>query len=279
MRPASGRRRAIAMTSASWTSSAHVVGDRPADDPSGVGVLNGDEVEPAFPGAQVGDVSHPQQVRGCRPELPVDEIIGDPNAGPPAARAGQLPVLAAVDPRERIAFVEVSADRLARFAPGGVVLIHQHARHKRCDRPVETEPGERRLERRDQEEPQRGLRLRDAPVERNRRHDLACQVVLRQEVPDLGAAPCVTTTSYPSATTSAIWSAARSAASSCASGSVWPGVAIALPPSAITTRSGVSPRAPAKGLAYVADEWRAPAAAANSRYSGCLQVLCADRPG
>jgi hypothetical protein len=35
---------------------AHVVGHRPADDAAAVEVLPGDQVEPALPGAQVGDV-------------------------------------------------------------------------------------------------------------------------------------------------------------------------------------------------------------------------------
>jgi hypothetical protein len=43
---------------------AEVVGHRPADDPAAVEVLDGDEVEPSLPGAQVGDVGDPAAV-GC----------------------------------------------------------------------------------------------------------------------------------------------------------------------------------------------------------------------
>ena len=38
---------------------AHVVGHAPADDAAAVGVLDGGEIEPALPGAQVGDVGNP----------------------------------------------------------------------------------------------------------------------------------------------------------------------------------------------------------------------------
>ena len=38
---------------------AHLVSDAPADDPAAVEVLDGDEVQPPFPRAQVGDVSRP----------------------------------------------------------------------------------------------------------------------------------------------------------------------------------------------------------------------------
>jgi hypothetical protein len=60
---------------------AHVIGHRPANDRAGVGVLNGGEVQPALPGAQVGDVGEPQHVRGSRPELALNKVISDPDAG------------------------------------------------------------------------------------------------------------------------------------------------------------------------------------------------------
>jgi hypothetical protein len=60
---------------------AHVLGHRPADDHSAVGVLDGCEVEPAFPGSEVGDVGDPQHVRSVGPERPFDEVIGDTDAG------------------------------------------------------------------------------------------------------------------------------------------------------------------------------------------------------
>jgi hypothetical protein len=60
---------------------AHVVGHAPADDPTAVGVLHGRQLQPALPGAQVGDVGQPQDVRRVAPEPALDEIVGDPDAG------------------------------------------------------------------------------------------------------------------------------------------------------------------------------------------------------
>ena len=59
---------------------AHVISHRPADDPSRIGVLDGREVEPPLPGPEVGDVRDPQHIRTVRPEPPLDEVIGDPDA-------------------------------------------------------------------------------------------------------------------------------------------------------------------------------------------------------
>lgn len=55
----------------------------PAHDPPGERVLDGGEVEPAFPGPQVGNVGNPEHVRGRGTELPLDEIVGDADAGNP----------------------------------------------------------------------------------------------------------------------------------------------------------------------------------------------------
>jgi len=60
---------------------AHVVGHRPTHDPAAVGVLDGGQVDPALPGPQVGDVGHPEHVRGCRAKASLDEVIGDADAG------------------------------------------------------------------------------------------------------------------------------------------------------------------------------------------------------
>src|SRR6266545_3255548 len=65
---------------------AQVVGHRPADDPAAVEVLDGDEVEPALPGAQVGDVGDPAAVRSAGGEVALEEIVGDPDAGHPDRR-------------------------------------------------------------------------------------------------------------------------------------------------------------------------------------------------
>jgi hypothetical protein len=62
---------------------AHVVGHLPANDPAAVGVLNGRQVQPPFPGSQVGDVGKPQHVRLDGFEPPLHEVISDANAGHP----------------------------------------------------------------------------------------------------------------------------------------------------------------------------------------------------
>ena len=77
---------------------AHVLGHRPADDPSAVGVLHGCEVEPPLPGPQVGDVRDPQHVRSVRPELPFDEVISDTDTGHPDRRAAALDLHEPRDP-------------------------------------------------------------------------------------------------------------------------------------------------------------------------------------
>jgi hypothetical protein len=60
---------------------AHVLSHRPADDRAGVGVLDRGEVQPAFPGAQVGDVGEPQHIRTGGAKATLDEIVSDPDAG------------------------------------------------------------------------------------------------------------------------------------------------------------------------------------------------------
>ena len=69
---------------------AHVIGHRPADDPARVGVLDGGEVDPALPGAQVGDVGHPQHVGLGRAEVALDEVVGDADAADADRRAAAL---------------------------------------------------------------------------------------------------------------------------------------------------------------------------------------------
>ena len=57
-----------------------------------VGVLHRGEVEPPFPGPQVGDVRDPQQVRPGGSKVALDEVrggldAGHPDRGPPALAA------------------------------------------------------------------------------------------------------------------------------------------------------------------------------------------------
>jgi hypothetical protein len=97
--PGSGRRRATAIPSASATSSVRICSViAQADDHPGERILDGGEVEPALPGAQVGDVRDPQHVRLPRPELAFDEIIGHPDTGHPDRSAALLDLHQAGDP-------------------------------------------------------------------------------------------------------------------------------------------------------------------------------------
>src|SRR3954451_13552258 len=60
---------------------AHVIGHAPAHDPAAVEVLDADEVEPALPGSEVGDVGDPDPVGRLGGEGAIDEVLADPNAG------------------------------------------------------------------------------------------------------------------------------------------------------------------------------------------------------
>jgi hypothetical protein len=51
-----------------------VIGHAPADDPTAVEVLDGDEVQPALPGSEVGDIGDPAAVRANGGELAVQEV-------------------------------------------------------------------------------------------------------------------------------------------------------------------------------------------------------------
>jgi hypothetical protein len=69
---------------------AHVIGHRPAHDLAAIGVLDGGEIEPAFPGPQVGDIGEPEHVRLGRAKAPFDEVVSDANAGHTDRRAAAL---------------------------------------------------------------------------------------------------------------------------------------------------------------------------------------------
>jgi hypothetical protein len=70
---------------------AHVIGHAPADDPAR-DVLHRDQVEPALPGSEVGDVGDPEPVGRRGQEGAVDEVLADADAGHadrrPAALSG-----------------------------------------------------------------------------------------------------------------------------------------------------------------------------------------------
>jgi len=69
---------------------AHVIGHGPAHDPAAGEVLDGDEVPPALPGSEVGDVSDPQPVRRGGQKRAVDEVLADPDAGNTDRRSAAL---------------------------------------------------------------------------------------------------------------------------------------------------------------------------------------------
>lgn len=56
----------------------------------GLKTLDGDEVQPALPGAQVGDVGDPEPVGLGGQERSVDEVLADPDAGHPNRRLAAL---------------------------------------------------------------------------------------------------------------------------------------------------------------------------------------------
>jgi hypothetical protein len=91
---------------------AHVVGHAPADNPPAVEVLDGDEIEPPLPRAQVGDVGHPAAVQGRRGEAAVEQVVGDPDARH-ADRRG-LPLL--LHQRRQASLAHESLDALASDA-------------------------------------------------------------------------------------------------------------------------------------------------------------------
>jgi hypothetical protein len=73
---------------------AQVVGHRPADDPAGEAVQHDREVQPAFAGALLGDVGHPQPVWCWWGEVAFDQVgcwggvwIAAGQPGQPAAMA------------------------------------------------------------------------------------------------------------------------------------------------------------------------------------------------
>jgi hypothetical protein len=60
-----------------------VVGHAPADDPAAGEILHRDEIEPALPGPQIGDVGDPDAVGGGSREGAVEEALSDADAAHP----------------------------------------------------------------------------------------------------------------------------------------------------------------------------------------------------
>ena len=105
----------------------------------------------------------------------------------PPARATVLPGLAVLDQRRGLVGRQVAADRLDRVSEAGVGAVDKGASHQRRGRPPQSARRQGALERTEQQEPDRALRLRDAPVQRHRWDDGGSHLVLHQQVADLGA--------------------------------------------------------------------------------------------
>ena len=67
-----------------------VLEDAPTDDPAAVGVLDGRQIQPAFPRAQVGDVRDPEHVLTLGSKVAFDEVVGDANARDADRGAGRV---------------------------------------------------------------------------------------------------------------------------------------------------------------------------------------------
>src|SRR3954451_22448855 len=112
MSPAGGRRPPTAICSASTTSSDLNGCDRPSPSPRSGGCRRPGRPpgEPALPGPEIRDVSHPEPVGPVGGEGAVDEVIADPNAWHADRRAPAAALYEAADAR----LAHQSLDTLAR---------------------------------------------------------------------------------------------------------------------------------------------------------------------
>ena len=133
-----------------------------------------DDVAGGEQGAQGRGVEHLERLGG-----------GDDPA--PALLAAVLPHLAVVDHRLCLRVGEVATDRLARVRETGVVTVDEGARHEGGDRPGRPSGREGVVEGVEDREAEGALRLGAAPVERHRWDDVRGELVLHEEVADLGA--------------------------------------------------------------------------------------------
>jgi hypothetical protein len=109
-----------------------------------------------------------------------------PPAATTSAPASTSSSIVAASRLARLGLGEIAADRLVRRVPCGVVAIDLDARDDGGHDAVDAALRQRVLERGDQQEAERGLRLGHAPVERNGRDDAAGEVVLHEQVANLG---------------------------------------------------------------------------------------------
>ena len=108
---------------------------------------------------------------------------------PPAAVPAVLPDLPVRGHHSGLIRWQVPADRLGRPREAGIARVHQRAGHHRRHRFGDAALGQRGLQRAHDDEAERPLRLRAAPVERHRWHHLRGQLVLHQQVADLRSVP------------------------------------------------------------------------------------------
>ena len=125
----------------------------------------------------------------CEDRRGVEDLprLGRGDDAAPALLAAVLPGLAVAHQELRLGLGEVPADRLGGRREALVVGVDERARHDRGAAAVDGPAGELAVERVHQHEAEGGLRLRTAPVQRDRRYDGGSQLVLHQEVADLGA--------------------------------------------------------------------------------------------
>jgi hypothetical protein len=97
---------------------AHVVAHRPSDHTTGVGIDHGGQVQPPFPGAQVGDVTNPHRIEDAGVPGPF-RCVG--RVGVPAVALGR----GAPPPRANPAQAELAHRLRDRLAADGLAVLAQ----------------------------------------------------------------------------------------------------------------------------------------------------------
>jgi hypothetical protein len=113
--------------------------------------------------------------------------LGRGDDAPPALLTAVLPDLAEGDEPFRLLSGEEAADRLGGLAEPGIVGVDEGAGDQARRATVDAAGPEGGVQFVGEREADRGLGLRDAPVQRHRGHLVRGQLVLDQQVADLGA--------------------------------------------------------------------------------------------
>ncbi len=106
---------------------------------------------------------------------------------PPALGAAVLPDLAVLHQGAGLVLGQVATDRLGRVREAGVVPVDERSGHHSGRTPVGSAVRKRLVQRVEDQEADGALRLRAAPVQRDRRDDVRGELVLHQQVADLRA--------------------------------------------------------------------------------------------